>query len=272
MMNTFSIKQLAQMIYDRCGLNYLNNLPSLENKISRRMNSLSITNLWDYCRLLETNAKEWDAAIDVLTINETYFYREENQLIELRDNILPKLREEMRGRKIKIWSAACSTGEEPYTLAMMVLETGLFLDGEIEIIATDINKRVLQLASAGRYSKTSLSFRRIPEHLLTKYFTDLGENYEVSSAVKRMVTFKYLNLLDEEQMNCEKEYDVIFCRNVLIYFDPTTIKKVVTNFYTSLRQGGYLFLGHSENISSYNIGFKSLYSPSTFYYKKELME
>lgn len=270
-MNTFSIKHFAQQVYHHCGLNYLNNLSSLENKISRRMEKLQIINLWDYCRHLEQNPEEWDAAIEALTINETYFFREEKQLLELKDVILPLLKEKkLPGEKVRIWSAACSTGEEPYTLAMMVKDTGLFKENEIEIVATDINKRVLELAEKGVYNKTSLSFRRIPNELLSKYFHEYDTYFKVKDEIKDIVQFSYLNLLDDRLMEKQVNIDVVFCRNVLIYFDHETIRKVVTHFHQSINSGGYLFLGHSENISSYNIGFKSLYTPKTFYYQKEL--
>ncbi|MFV8829055.1 CheR family methyltransferase [Alkalihalobacterium sp. APHAB7] len=266
-MNQFSIKHFSQLVYQKCGLNYLNNLVALENKIMKRIHELQLNSLWEYCRYLEELPAEWDRAVEILTINETYFYREENQLVELKNVVLPLIKQ--NGGKVRIWSAACSTGEEPYTLAMMIKETGLFRPDEFEIVATDINKRVIGVAKNGFYNKASLSFRRIPDELLKKYFVKDPTGYTVTNEIKEQVQFKYLNLLDESSMKEMLHFDVIFCRNVLIYFDQETIKKVTTNFFHSLKKDGYLFLGHSENISTFNLGYKTINTPSTFYYKKE---
>jgi len=254
-----SLKQLSQLVYDYCGLNYTNNLSSLENKITRRLQDLNLS-IWEYIRLLEGSKSEWDPLVELLTINETYFYREEKQLAVLKDYILPN----WSGNSFKIWSAACSTGEEPYSLAIVLSQLGV----KGQVIGTDINKRVLKVASNGVYNKRSLSFRRIPQQWLSTYFDDHENEYRVIEEIKELVDFKYLNLLEEQGMKGQQDYDVIFCRNVLIYFDTETIEKVVRHFYHSLKKGGYLFLGHAENISNLNIGFETVSTQGTFYYRK----
>lgn len=260
-----ALRHLSQMIYDYCGLNFFNNMQSLETKISKRMKELGMS-IWDYIRHLEQNAQEWDIVAELLTINETYFFREENQLEVLQSVILPQL----AGKdQIRIWSSACSTGEEPYTLAMLVAESGLIPLDSIEILATDINKKVLQTAKQGWYSKHSLSFRRMPEQLLEKYFVERDEGFQVINPIRNRVRFQYLNLLDREEMEKLGKFDVIFCRNVLIYFDKVVIQKVVSSFYDRLVPEGSLFLGHAESITGMDTGFTAIHTEKSFYYRKE---
>lgn len=267
-MGNLGLQQLGQLVYEYCGLNYLNNLPSLEMKTAKRLQELDLTSMWSYLRVLEESKAEWDLLIEVLTINETYFYREDKQLLVFQHKVLPSVLSTKPTQPIKVWSAACSTGEEPYSLAMTVVDSGMYSSNEVRIVGTDINKKVLQFATAGMYSKRSLSFRRIPQTWLETYFTDVTDEYEVRDTIKQMVSFKYLNLLDEEKMSDEQEYDVIFCRNVFIYFDQETIKKIATSFYHSLKKGGLLFLGHAETISNMGIGFETINTDGTFYYRK----
>ncbi|TSI02644.1 protein-glutamate O-methyltransferase CheR [Lysinibacillus sp. BW-2-10] len=266
-MESFTLKQLGQLVYYYCGLNYLNNIDSLETKITPRLQSLSLS-LWEYMKFLDNNPNEWDQLVEILTINETYFFREDKQLTYFKDNILPKLKNRNSNKPIKIWSAACSTGEEPYSLAMLILDSGLIEPKKVQIIGTDINKKVLTIAKNGTYSKRSLSFRRIPPEWLNKYFREEEDAYKVKDSIKDMVDFHYVNLLDKEKMSMYHDFDIIFCRNVLIYFDQETIRKVASSFYQSLVKGGYLFLGHAENISNMNIGFNTISTEGAFFYRK----
>ncbi|WP_026671955.1 CheR family methyltransferase [Alkalihalobacterium bogoriense] len=264
-MENFALNQFGQLVYQYCGLNYLQNLPSLQTKIAKRLQEMNMS-LWNYMQFIENTPKEWDIIVELLTINETYFYREDKQLSVFQEVVLPTLVKEER--PIKIWSAACSTGEEPYSLAMTSLDSAVFPLHQIQIVATDINKRVLQIANKGKYSKSSLSFRRIPQRWLQDYFIENETDYTVADHIKERISFQYLNLLDENSMKQQQQFDVIFCRNVLIYFDTETIKKVATSFYHSLKQGGLLFLGHAENISTMGIGFETISTNGTFYYRK----
>jgi chemotaxis protein methyltransferase CheR len=269
MMQDQGLIKLSQMIYDFCGLRYSDRLQTLKEKMLKRFTELNLT-AWEYCGYLTRTPSEWDITVEILTINETYFYREENQLNECCSLILPQLKEKARYRPIRIWSAACSTGEEPYTLAMLIQETGKFLPGSVEIIATDINKKVLQKAQTGWYHQGSFAFRRIPENLFQKYFVAKDNGFEVNEATKKMVRFQHLNLLDENKAAQIGEVDIIFCRNVLIYFDQETTKQVIRRFHRNLANGGYLFLGHAESITDMNIGFTKVDSVKTFYYRKEM--
>lgn len=270
MQDTGLIK-LSQMIYEFCGLRYTDRLSSLEAKTEKRIKELSLSYI-EYCEHLKMSPMEWDTLIEILTINETYFYREENQLNECCLNVLPQLKKHIRNRPIRIWSAACSTGEEPYTLAMLIQETGQFPQGTVEIIATDINKKVLQKAEKGWYHRRSFAFRRIPEKLLKKYFSDNQGGYQINESIQKMVKFQHINLINNSKTNQIGQLDVIFCRNVLIYFDQETTKRVIRNLHQNLTNGGYLFLGHAESITDLEMGFKKVDSNRTFYYRKESVQ
>lgn len=263
------LEKLSQMIHDFCGIVYKDRLSSLKDKISKRLSELGLTAL-EYCDYINKTPLEWDILVELLTINETYFYREENQLNECCETVIPQLKEKIRGRPLRIWSAACSTGEEPYTLAMLMYETGRFLPGTVEIIATDINKKVLCKAEKGWYHSCSFAFRRIPESLFGKYFSEEDEGYQVKPFIQKMVKFRNLNLLDENMILSEiGEVDIIFCRNVLIYFDQDTFNRVIKSLHKCLSPGGFLFLGHAESIKDMGLGFKKVDSDRTFYYRKE---
>ncbi|MDR7235668.1 CheR family methyltransferase [Neobacillus drentensis] len=260
--------KLSQIIYNYCGLRFADRLPTLKEKVSKRLLELGFSH-WEYCQYLKMSPKEWDVLVELLTINETYFYREENQLNECCSYVLSLIKRKKRNRPIRIWSAACSSGEEPYTLAMLIQETGKFLPGSVEIIATDINKKVLQKAEMGWYHHGSFAFRRTPENLLKKYFTDKDGGYQINPSIQKMIKFQYLNLLDQAKIAQLAEVDIIFCRNVLIYFDHETTKRVIQSLHQNLATGGYLFLGHAESITDMSLGFKKVDSAKTFYYRKE---
>jgi chemotaxis protein methyltransferase CheR len=261
--------ELSQIIYDTCGLCYIDRLTVLKEKTVKRMLELDLKYI-EYIDYLKGSPIEWDILIELLTINETYFYREENQLNECCSVVLPLLKKKVRDRPLRIWSAACSSGEEPYSLAMLIQESGHFLPGTIEIIATDINKKVLKKAETGWYHRASFAFRRIPPILLSNYFTEQDNGYQIKPSTKKMVNFQHLNLLNEEKIALLGQVDVIFCRNVLIYFDQETTKRVIRNLQQNLTPGGYLFLGHAESITDMAMGFQKVDSDKTFYYRKEI--
>ncbi|UWV46864.1 protein-glutamate O-methyltransferase CheR [Acetivibrio thermocellus] len=266
-MDTFGLIQLAELIYEYCGIDFFKNLSSLESKISERLKELGLS-CWEYGGYLRVEPKEWDTLIDLITVNETYFFREENLLEEFQKVILPKYKDRTPNNPLRIWSSACSSGEEPYTLAILSEETGLFETGAVEIIASDIDKKVLEKARRGLYNKKSFSFRTMPKEILDKYFISFGDDYKVKDSIKAMVDFRRVNLLDENILERVGEVDIIFCRNVLIYFDTKAINKVINSLYKVLRARGYLFLGHAETITGMNTGFETIYTPSAFYYRK----
>ncbi|WP_160674956.1 protein-glutamate O-methyltransferase CheR [Clostridium sp. C8-1-8] len=267
-MNNTELQLLANYIYEFCGIDYRKNLPSLESKIEGRIKELKLS-LWEYTGYVKVDDKEKDLLIELITVNETYFFREDNLLTEIEKVIYPQYKDRTSINPLRIWCAACSSGEEPYTLAMLVKETNLFKEGAVEIIASDINKKVLNKAKKALYHKKSLSFRKMPAGMTQKYFDDDGDNYKIKDEVRSIVKFKHINMFDKNVVNEIGKVDIIICRNVLIYFDTDAIKKLVGTFYQLIKHNGYLLLGHAETITNINPGFETIYTPSIFYYKKE---
>jgi len=259
--------QLAQLIYEYCGISYFNNLSSLKFKAANRLKELGLS-CWEYCGYLRMDPNEWDILIELITVNETYFFREEYLLQEIQSVILPQYRDRSTTNPLKIWCAACSSGEEPYTIAMLVEESQLFESGSVKIIASDINKKVLANAQAAKYNKKSFSFRKMPPGALAKFFIESEEDYQVKDSIKEMVEFRRINLYDDFFAELSP-LDIVVCRNVLIYFDKPVSQKIITSFYNVLKPGGYLFLGHSESLSMFDHHFQTIYTENLFYYKKE---
>ena len=197
-----------------------------------------------YLRSHPAREEEWTDLASVLSNNETYFFRERAQLKALADGILEEFLS--RSTRVRLWSAASSSGEEAYSLAITLLESGKLLDSQISIRATDISNRVLELAERGFYR--ALSFRATEPAMIQKWFQSQGDGFVINDRVKRLVAFGKLNLLDSGRVAAEGPFDAIFCRNVLIYFDKPTQKRVVESFAKALKPGGYLFLGHAESL------------------------
>jgi len=262
---------LRDLIKDYCGIYFDDNSKYLlERRLSKRVRNCHLNDFRDYYRLLLYDKRREDElsfVVDVLTVNETYFFRELSQLKTLVEEILPELKNTNRDtRKIRIWSAGCSTGEEPYTIAMMILEQGHLLGWDIEILGSDINQRVLQHARQGVYRKNS--FRTTEEHFMEKYFSREDGSYKINNNVKQLVSFSCLNLFDPFKIKFVGHMDVILCRNVLIYFDQETRKKVIKSFYERLTDGGYLLLGHAESLMNVSTAFTLKHFKNDMVYQK----
>lgn len=246
----------------------------LERRLSRRLKMQHINDFRDYYRYLLYDRKkeeELRSIIDILTVNETYFFREMNQLKTFMDEIIPELKDTNSAKKrIRIWSAGCSTGEEPYTIAMLLLERGNISGWDIEILASDINQRVLTTARRGVYRKNS--FRSTEQYYIEKYFKPEEDSFIISDNVKRLINFSHLNLLDPLKIKFMGQMDVIFCRNVLIYFDHQTRKKVTDHFYGRLVDGGYLLLGHAESLMNISTAFALKHLKNDMVYQKPLSQ
>lgn len=198
-------------------------------------------------------------AIDALTTNETLFFRDHHPFEALRRSILPAILEQRAAaRRLTIWSAACSTGQEPYSLAMLLLEHfPQLVSWDVSILATDLSPTVLKLAEEGRYSQFEVN-RGLPASYLVKYFTKLGEKWHIKDEVKKMVKFRPMNLIQSWQVM--PPLDLIFIRNVMIYFDVPTKKSILKKIRNCLMPHGYLFLGTAETTSNLDPGFQ----PVTF--------
>ncbi len=262
---------IRDIIRDYCGLYFDDSSRYLlEKRLTRRVRSHHLNDFRDYYRLLRYDKNfevELAAIIDVLTVNETYFFREQNQLRAFSEEILDELKEKNRDtRTLRIWSAGCSTGEEPYTLAILIMEKGNFLGWDIEIYGSDINQRVLQTARKGIYRRNS--FRTADPYFVGKYFGEEDGSYRILDSVKKNVNFSYLNLLDPFRTRFLGKMDVILCRNVLIYFDNASRRKVIDNFYDRLVDGGYLLLGHAESLINISTAFTLKHLKNDMVYQK----
>lgn len=252
-------EKFVKLIYKKTGLFYeYGKKYYVHKRIENRASKFQMETLNEYYIMLkfEEDSSEFDQLINDLTVNETYFFRDFPQLRNFAEDVLPLFEEEKQlVKKIKIWCAACSTGEEAYTLSIILLE--MLQNPElwnIQILATDINTKVLQSAKIGLYEERAV--KDVPTEYLDKYFTRYQDKYKIHPDVKEPVSFKQLNLMDEEAMSNMNGYDFIFCRNCLIYFNDTSRKRVVSDFYESLNPGGYLFLGHSESVGRISSAYK----------------
>ncbi len=280
-MFTFTIEdfvRLRDFIYKRTGIFFEEKkIYFVKRRIIERMKELGLETGKEYYRYLkfkDLEKKEFQNLINMLTTNETYFFREYYQLQVFGEELLADFEEKKiknsEELKLRIWSAGCSTGEEPYTLAIIVME---ILDDykkwDIEIIATDIDETVLEKAKKGHYG--SRAVKDVPLKYLEKYFFKLSDNeYAIKDDVKKLVTFRKLNLMDAVNIRHYKGMDYIFCRNVLIYFSDDARKEVVAHFYNSLNPGGFIFLGHSESLSRITTAFRlKKVKDVILYYKPE---
>jgi len=263
---------LRDHIRDYCGIYFDDGSKfMLERRLSRRVLLHQFQTFKDYFHFLMYDRRkegEMVEVIDCLTTNETYFYREEAQLRAFIDEIVPEIASRKTGHKsLKIWSAGCSTGEEPYTIAMMLMERGYHASYDIEIVGSDINQKVLGMARRGMYRRNS--FRTIDDGLIRKYFTEETPGmFKITDNVKKYVNFSYLNLFDPYKLSFLKDFDIIFCRNVIIYFDVESKKKVIQTFYDKLRPGGYLLLGHAESLLNLTTSFRLVHLKNDMVYQK----
>jgi chemotaxis protein methyltransferase CheR len=223
----------------------------VERRVNDRMAATGSRSFTSYFDLLRGNAHgENEHFVNALTVNETYFFREEHQLHCLTTDLLPeRIRNKRAGDAIRLWSVPCSTGEEPYSLAMWLLENWSLVDDyEIEIVGSDIDTSVLQHARAGLFGGRALM--RLPPHLVRKYFSKtVDEKWQILDDLRNSVHFSAANIMERGDTRSFGRFDVIFCRNVLIYFDDASRRMAAENLYENLLPGGFICLGHSESMS-----------------------
>jgi chemotaxis protein methyltransferase CheR len=219
----------------------------LENRLSRRIAENRLTCFEEYLSfLLSQGNGELKSLYGAVTTNETYFFREPQQFDVFTKHILPRVLDRKRNKEIRVWSAACSSGEEPYTVAAILKETAPLV--RAEIIGSDISDGVLESARRGVYS--SYAVRIVPPYYQQKYFRNLGDTYEFDEGIRKSVKFMNINLIDEKAIRAIRDVDVIFCRNVLIYFDDKSKRKAVSLMYDALAPNGFLMVGTSESLHS----------------------
>jgi chemotaxis protein methyltransferase CheR len=270
------LRQIRDLVYKVSGIYKAEDkLYLLADGCGRRMKQLSVRTpreYWNHLTMQPKRDGELRQLLNEITIGETCLFRSQPQLDALRNVILPEIVAEASkqiSKRLRIWSAGCSTGEESYTLAMSLLEESrrLLKGWTVEILATDLNDRSLEAAKAGVYGDYAL--RSTPDYFKRKYFSAVdGNKLQVSPEVKKLITFSRLNLQDDSKMLFVKGIDLIFCCNVLIYFDGASKAKVIRHFFSNLSAGGYLFLGTSESLMKLNDQFHLVHFPGTIGYWK----
>ncbi len=206
--------------------------------------------------------------VTILLVNETYFYREKHQFESLVDIILPIIHKtKPQNESIRILCAPSSSGEEPYTIALSLLDENTILSQrDIELVGIDIDSKIINKAKAGIYNKRSIQF--IPNNLLRKYFTVDGTSYHIDNMIKGAVNFKVVNIMDKRKIRQLGKFDIIFSRNMLIYFDDESRREVGVTFYDLLNPDGYIFLGHADKMSRISSLFKTQKIGKSLIYKK----
>ena len=268
---------LRDLIHSHCGL-YFNedNRYLLEKRLAGRLQALHLPTFRDYFYYLRYDRgqeQEMSNIMDLLTTNETYFFREAFQLKAFSEEIVPELvaaKIRQGDRTLRIWSAGCSSGEEPYTIAMLLLETPALRGWRLEIVGTDISQRVLQLARKGLYNGSS--FRASEGRTIGRFFRQEENGHQICDEVRGLVSFSQLNLFDQTRLALLGKMDVIFCRNVIIYFDLDAKKRVIDSFSKTLVPGGFLLLGHSESLMNITTQFTLRHFVNDMVYQKPLVE
>jgi chemotaxis protein methyltransferase CheR len=266
---------IRDFIHEKSGIFFAENKMYLvQNRLEKRMAELEMKGVRDYFYHVkyDVSQKEFNRLMVLMTTNETSFYRNEPQLLCFSDEVLPLIIQEkmqVRGQKyLRIWSAGCSTGEEPYTLAMIILDKLKNTAGwNIEIIANDISEDVLQKARQGVYS--GITLRNVNPETLIRYFNQTGDTYTVKPEVKALVKFSHINLNDPRKLSLMNNMDAVFCRNVMIYFSDDVKRQIVRGFYDALIPGGYFYIGHSETLHGISKAFKLVYFKNALVYHKD---
>lgn len=258
---------------------------TLERRLRERLTVLKLSSFAEYYHYLRFGAHasdEWDEAIDLLTTNETYFFRGERQLRAFQNEILPMLHAQARARRrLAVWSAGCATGEEVYTIGIVVQSSRLFPrrnegaagdskggDWDVRVYGSDISRRCVATARRGVYPESS--FRATPPDVQRAFFQQKSDGWHVSDTIRQMCHFGQMNLLDEERSRVLGRADAIFCRNVLIYLEPRARKAAIEVLYDRLLPGGVLLLGHSESLLNVSTAFELLHLRDDLVYRKPL--
>ena len=252
-----------ELIYRETGINMSDKKKKLiVARLSKRLRALRLSNFTDYYDYLNESPDADNEIVNLInrvTTNKTDFFREKHHFDFLNNELYPQMISQSRNtgmRKLRIWSAGCSSGEEPYTLAMVTLEAFKGERGwDIKILATDLDTEILQKAITGAYPTQAIA--PVPREYLTRYFNRSGESYVVNDAVKSLVSFRRLNLMDGS-FPMKHPFDIIFCRNVIIYFDAQTKDTLLTKYHKHLKKDGHIFIGHSESLMHMKDRFRYL--------------
>jgi len=269
-----TFNQLRSIIRERAGIEFPEEKRYLlESRVRPRLVACGVSSFEEYARHLQNGrgSDEMTHLLNAVTINETSFFRHASQFRALRDVILPELIEKRREEgttTVRLWSAACSAGDEAYSLAILIKERlkPRFPHMTFEVLGTDINTEVLEEARAGEYRQRAI--RNVPGSYLRKYFREAGDTYVLDPSIRDMVTFQALNLTSPRDMRRMRDFDVVMCANVLIYFDQSQKKQVLQFMHRALRPGGYLFVGGSEALGDSASQFESVQKQGALAYRR----
>lgn len=254
-MHRAEFELLRDLIRERFGLYFTDDTAYLlERRLLPRVETLGMRSFLDYHTYLKNPAlpeiereREFDDIFERLATRETYFLRESYQLDALRQHVLPRLyRERPRDKVLSLWSAGCASGEEAYSLAIQILQSGLFSDWQINIVGSDLSRTALEVARRGIYGPSA--FRGVDKRDITRYFREENGRFHIEDNIRRMVTFTRVNLARADWAAIGGPFDAIFCRNVLIYFERSCRLGLISGLARKLYSDGYLFLGHSESL------------------------
>ncbi|MFB6272781.1 MAG: protein-glutamate O-methyltransferase CheR [Salinibacter sp.] len=273
-LDTHAFNQLRSIIQERAGIQFPDEKQYLlESRVRPRLVACGVDSFEEYVRYLkqEQDSEEITRLINAVTINETSFFRHSVQFEALGDVLLPELIEQRREQgqnSVRLWSAACSAGDEAYSLAILIRERmkPRYPHMDFQIVGTDINTKVLEEARTGEYRKRAI--RNVPTAYLHKYFRRTDNTFVLESSIREMVTFKALNLTDAQAMRRMRDFDVIMCANVLIYLDQQRKEQVLHSLRRSLRPGGYLFVGGSEALGDSAARFESVQEKGAQVYRR----
>jgi chemotaxis protein methyltransferase CheR len=267
------MRLLQEIIADHCGISQgLDSTVFLERRLGPRLEALGLTSYREYYQYLRYDPggpREMEELIERITTHETYLFREQYQLDAFSEELIPEIHERLRlRRRLAIWSAGCSTGEEVYTLAILLKEDGRFEGWSVRVAGSDISRKVVVQARRGTYGMSS--FRTTSPHLRRKYFHETNGKYRIRDDVRSLCSFGQLNLLDIDRYKVLGRYDLIFCRNVLMYLSSDARQRVIDAFYDTLMPGGYLLLGHSESLLNLTTLFDLVHLSKDLVYQRPL--
>jgi chemotaxis protein methyltransferase CheR len=265
------VERFCDFLYRRTGLSFSESKRYfIDRRLEERIVATRSSSFQAYFSLLRADADhEIEYLINSFTVNETYFYREDHQLRCMTSNILGGIVEQKPpGSTIRIWSIPCATGEEPYSIALWLMENWPQVDSyNIEIVGSDIDTRALKAAAEGIYGDRALM--RLSRGIVDRYFKPVGDGkHEIDEGLRDSIEFTQANVIDAKDMARYRDFDLIFCRNVLIYFDDASRRLAAENLYDCLRPGGYICLGHSESMSRISPLFSVCRFPDAIVYQR----
>ena len=265
------VRRLCEFVYRRTGMWFADNKRYyVDRRLAERIAATGADSFLAYFSLLRSDANhEIQHLVNAFTVNETYFYREEHQLRCMTSDLLPSIvHGKKAGEPIRIWSIPCATGEEPYSIAIWLMENWSHVDSyNIEIVGSDIDTRALKAAANGVYGERALM--RLSRDVIHRYFRPVADGeYQIDPGLRDSIQFTRANLIDAQDMARYRDFDIVFCRNVLIYFDDASRRIAAENLYDCLGPGGYICLGHSETMSRISPLFRVCRFPDAIVYQR----